>query len=191
MIIVPGAGNTPSGKVYVRPTHEVLKRFRSRLATLIDDASLSPNERDNIDRLIDREQKMVFVDCKATMDERLNYWKKRRMSDSTRSFVHGMREARERWDAQYLAPLVRWGVSLIPPEGRSDIVEHQLWDIARAFSERRNREQFAVQMDFRAYVQERFVPEVKNQLRSQILRELAVEKARKESIEKARHYKRG
>ena len=191
MIIVPGAGNAPSGKVYVRPTHEILKRFRSRLSSLIRDANLTQRDRNDIDRVIDREVKRVFVDGKATMEERLNYWRNRRMADTTRSFMTGIQQAQDHWDSEYLGPLVRWGMSLIPPEGRSDLVKLHLWDLARGFAATRNRNHYAVSLDFRDYVEKRFVPEVKNSLRAQILQDLAVEKAREESIKQAQHYSQG
>lgn len=85
-LILPNNDNSKKHVDY-RNVRAVAKQFARRIRPLIENASLTFNQRKNIDRVIELECNRVFIDKKSTMEERMDFWTSKQMSEQTRNFL--------------------------------------------------------------------------------------------------------
>ena len=79
-----------------------IRNFQNQVSSLIRTANLSPMQRQD-PRMIDREVELVFVHQKATVEQRLNYWRQNQMSTDTMVWIGEQRKEEEirRSEMQY------------------------------------------------------------------------------------------
>ena len=162
-------------------SEKAIRRFTNEVHSRIQRAGLSPNDRKNMGRVLEKEVNLVFIDQKATAEERLKYWEMRQMDPATAAFMaeQAMNTAKANAEqSHYMEQYVR---SKLPGDHVLTAAE------GRMLTENMNPGQGVAEnmVTFMAWVDHAFIPQVMRGRRETAQREAAQAQSRKESIAKA------
>jgi len=166
----------------------MIRGTKRKLRPLIENANLTMRQENDIEGLLDREVRLIHLEQKHTISERIAFWKRRQMSDSTRAFKHRCEMGKMKAFDEQVRPYLLNLIQSIPKNQRTEAVMTDIFDQAWNSFNKRGCNVVSCRDYMQEVVMKDFVPQLRAKENHKVATEAAIKVAVKESEQAARLY---